>query len=190
MWDFQLSWSCLSPYLLQLVPGLIEVSHWLLTVNSSINFLVSNPNPKGLFCKAWKKKKRIKQMPILDLNFWHCGFYSYCAKNKKLKIKKKLIEMKMLYIWKIVKKKKIKILRPLPWQRWEFIKENKKVRKQWNMLSTKNAIKEKKITRSRQRKKKEKTSFFLHRFLGGEFVFFLFSYFLTSALVVQNIDSK
>ena len=77
-------------------------------------------------------------------------------------------------------------------QRWEFIKENKKVRKQENALATKKAIKKKNDTgqeknknktRSRPRKKK-KTFFldrFLGRFLGGEldlFFFFLLSCFI------------
>ena len=50
-----------------------------------------------------------------------------------------------------------------PGQRWEFIKENKKVRKQENTLSTKKAIKKKKIL-----------AFLIvfFRFLGRERVFF------------------
>ena len=53
--------------------------------------------------------------------------------------------------------------------RWEFIKENKKVRKQENKNSTKKAIKKtrKKRTRPRKRpRKKKKLSFFLDHFLG------------------------
>ena len=56
--------------------------------------------------------------------------------------------------------------------RWEFIKENKKVRKQENKNSTKKVIK----------KKRKFFSFFLGRFLGRVLVFFLvflFSRFLT-----------
>ena len=60
--------------------------------------------------------------------------------------------------------------------RWEFIKENKKVRKQENKISTKKAIK-KTITRPRKRpRKKEKTFFF---FLITFLVEILFSCFLT-----------
>ena len=70
--------------------------------------------------------------------------------------------------------------------RWEFIKENKKVRKQENTLWTKKAIKIKKTIRKKTRspprkrpRKKEKTflSFSFGRFFGREHVFFLF--FLT-----------
>ena len=63
-------------------------------------------------------------------------------------------------------------------QRWEFITEKKKVRKQDNKNSTKKGIKK---TRKKERKhaldqeKKKKLSFFLDHFLGRVLVF-LFSF--------------
>ena len=94
--------------------------------------------------------------------------------------------------------------------RLEFIKENMKVRKQENTLSTRKAIKKKRkhalvkesdkekkekndngqkkrkentlSTKKAIKEKRKKLSFlinnFLGRFLGGERVFYLFSYFL------------
>ena len=68
--------------------------------------------------------------------------------------------------------------------RWEFIKENKKVRKQENNNSTKKAMKitkkQRKKTRTRPRKR-EKRFFFLDHFLDRVlvFLFLFFSCFLT-----------
>ena len=72
--------------------------------------------------------------------------------------------------------------------RWEFLKENKKIRKQENKNSTKKAIKEKKEnknltmkaikkTRTRPRKKGKAFLFFLSLSCSS-FLVFLFSYFL------------
>ena len=64
--------------------------------------------------------------------------------------------------------------------RWEFIKENKKVRKQENKNSNKKAIKKKnkkenKNSTKKATKKKEKLYFFLDHFLGRVLVFLLSS---------------
>ena len=73
--------------------------------------------------------------------------------------------------------------------RWEFIKENKKVRKQENTLSTKKAMKKKRKkkenTLSIKKAMKKKTTAFLDRFLGRERVFVL-SFFLFYFLVFLN----
>ena len=60
-------------------------------------------------------------------------------------------------------------------QRFEFIKENMKVRKQENKNSTKKAIKK---TRTRPRKRRKKILFFLITFLVRFLFSFFFSFFL------------
>ena len=57
-------------------------------------------------------------------------------------------------------------------QRWEFIKENKKVRKQEKKNLTKKAIKEKRKQERKHALVQEKLSFFPDRFLGRVLVFF------------------
>ena len=70
--------------------------------------------------------------------------------------------------------------------RWEFIKENKKVRKQEKTLSTKRAIKKKR----RMKKHALDQESFLGRFLGRERVFFLFFSFLVFFYKFPPLDTN
>ena len=90
------------------------------------------------------------------------------------------------------------------YQRWEFIKENKKKRKKGKKDSTKKAIKKKKENKEENKNSTKKVikekrkffSFFLCRFLGREHVFFLFfltviifSFFFLIAFLVESVSS-
>ena len=72
--------------------------------------------------------------------------------------------------------------------RWEFIKENKKVRKQENKNSTKKAIKKKKSTKKATKKKRKNFLIFLITFLV-ESVFSCFLTFLFS-LINSNLSVR